>query len=284
MSQSAIRSAMHKVGFITPPGWFDISPMEFMCIAPANTIVMQTTMRPHDFDYSPEHVRSAVGELGLCARSLAAAGAAVVAQFGYPFSFVHGWPEAQRVQETIEQDVQTPIVMMGVEVIYALRHVGCKSVAVAATYYSDAMAERLLGYLAQAGVNVSHCQNWQSQGLVAPSATGTFVGQGELDPMGWETPAWAVEEAVRKVARSAPEADCVLVTGGGMRLLNLADALEKEVGRPIVAGDLTLYWGILRRLGIETGIKGHGRLLASLGQGGAPANGWKRQDARKEST
>ena len=264
MSLSTTRPSVHKVGFITPPGWFDISPMEFMSIAPAKTIVMQTVMRPPDFDYSPEHVRSAVGELGLCARSLAAAGADVVAQFGYPFSFVHGWPEAQRVQEAIEKDVRTPFVMMGVEVVHALRRLGCTSVAVAATYYSDATADRLLRYLSQARVNVSLCQNWQAQGLVALSDTGTFVGKGELDPMGWKTPEWAVQEAVRKVASSSPDADCVLVTGGGMRLLHIAETLERETSKTIVAGDLSLYWGILRRLGIEEGVKGQGKLLANL--------------------
>lgn len=261
MSQSDTQKA-HKVGFITPPAWFDITPMEFASIAPNNVLVMQTIMRPYDFDYSPEHIEEAVPELVHCARSLSSAGAEVVAQFGFPFSFVHGWPSAQQVHDTIEQEAGTQFVMMGVELIRALQHVGCKTLAVAATYYSDHMATRLLNYLAQAGLNVSLCQNWQSQGLVSASDTGTFVGKGELDPMGWKTPEWAVEEAVKQVAANAREADCVLVTGGGMRLLHIVDALEEETGKTIVAGDLTLYWGILRRLGIKTSITGHGRLLA----------------------
>ena len=60
------------------------------------------------------------------------------------------------------------------------------------------------------------------------------------------------------------DADCILVTGGGMRLLDIVEKLEKEVEKPIIAGDLTLYWGILRRLGIKDGVKGHGMLLANL--------------------
>ena len=264
MSQSE-HQRVHKVGFITPPAWFDISPMEFASIAPKNVIVMQTTMRPHDFDYSLEHIREAVPELVQCARSLDSAGADVVAQFGFPFSFVHGWPEAQEVQDTVEQQAGTQFVMMGVEMIRVLQHIGCRKVAVAATYYSKDMAARLLNYLHQAGVSVLLCQTWQEQGLVSPSDSGTFVGQGELDPMGWKTPEWAVEEAVRRVAADAKDADCVLVTGGGMRLLHIADALERETGKTIVAGDISLYWGILRRLGLRGGVRGHGRLLASLG-------------------
>jgi len=255
---------VHKVGFITPPAWFDISPTEFGSIAPENVLITQTLMRPHDFDYSPEHIKEAVPELMECARSLSAAGVDVVAQFGFPFSFVHGWPAAQQVQERIHSEVGTQFVMMGVELIHALREARCQTVAVAATYYSNSMAARLLAYLEQAHVNVSLCRNWQSQGLAAASESGSFVGEGDLDPMGWKTPEWAVAEAVRRVAAEAQHSDCIVVTGGGMRLLHIADALEEETGKTILAGDLTLYRGILTRLGVTEGIKGHGRLLASL--------------------
>ena len=78
MSQSLIKLTVHKVGFISPPAWFDISPTEFLRIVPENTIVMQTVMRPPDFNYSVEHFINSVPELGICFDSLAAAGADVV--------------------------------------------------------------------------------------------------------------------------------------------------------------------------------------------------------------
>jgi len=238
--------------------------MEFMRIAPESTVVMQTIMRPPDFDYSLERFSSAVPELSACFASLAAAGADVVAQFGYPFSLVHGWPKAQRVQQDIQGTGETRFVMMGVEVVHALRHLGCESVAVASTYYSGRMSSILQEYLAGAGLHVLQSENWQSQGTAEDAGSDTFIGEGELDPMAWVTPVHAVRRAVRSVSRGAPEADSILVTGGGMRLLDIAEDLEEEVGRPVVGGDVTLYWGILRRLGIKDGIAGHGRLLASL--------------------
>lgn len=282
MSQATIRPPVYKVGFITPPGWFDISPTEFLRIAPVNTIVMQTILRPSTFNYSVEHFLAAEPELGNCANSLSAAGADAVAQFGYPFSFVHGWNKAEQIRKGIESSTGTPFVMMGVEVVYALRHLRCQSIAVASTYYSDKMARMLTEYLTAAGLSVSQSENWQSQGIAKGKDSDVFVGEGEWDPMDWETPVHAVERAVRSVAQNAPDADCILVSGGGMRLLHLADGLEKELGKTIVAGDLALYWGILRRLGIKEGVKGQGKLLASLCQGGGPANRRKRQDAGKE--
>ena len=263
MSRNAAEPHAYKVGFIIPPAWFDISPTEFLRVAPANTIAMQTIMRPPDFDYSPEQVRAAVPELLLCAQSLAAAGADVIAQFGYPFSLVHGWERAQAVQQQIENRVGTPFVMMGVEMVHALRHMKCSSVAVASTYYSHNMEKVLTTYLKETVVHVETCANWQAQGIADESDSGIFVGKGKLDPMGWETPVWAVEKAVRMVAHSTPQSNCLLVTGGGMRLLHLAEELERETGRTIVAGDLALYWGILRRLGVRQGVTGHGRLLAA---------------------
>ncbi|MFC1928814.1 hypothetical protein ACFLWC_02265 [Chloroflexota bacterium] len=100
--------------------------------------------------------------------------------------------------------------------------------------------------------------------MVEDTDSGMFIGKGELDPMDWQTPVHAVEKAIRLVSQNAPGADCILVTGGGMRLLDIVEGLEEEVGKPIIGGDLSLYWGILRRLGIKEGVKGHGRLLANL--------------------
>lgn len=262
MQNMPAESRPYKVGFVSPPAWFDITPTEFLELAQDSAIVMQTVMRPPDFDFTPERIRDAVPELTACARSLAAAGADVCGQFGYPFSFVHGWEGAQAIQRQIEDTTGTPFVMMGVEVVHALRHLGCPSVAVASTYYAHEMEARLQSYLQDAGVNVGCIQNWQAQDIVDSSDGGLFVGKGELDPMGWRNPVWAIEEAVRRVHAASPHAGCILVTGGGMRLLHIVEALELELGTTIVAGDLSLYWGILRRLPGAMPVKNHGRLLA----------------------
>lgn len=259
---------VNKVGFITPPAWLDISPMEFLRIAPAGTIVTQTLMRPADFDYSLEHIRTAVTELTACAESLAAAGVDVIAQFGYPFSFMHGWEGAQQVQAGIADTVKRPFVMMGVEVVNALHHLKARNVAVAATYYTRQTAEPLVSFLGQADIHVTLMENWQSLGLVQ-GGTGVFAGEGELDPMGWKTPGWAVEESLRRVAGKAPDVDAILVSGGGMRLLDIAGPMEAELGVPVVGGDISLYRGLLRLMPGTHCVRGHGRLLSEVFPGRA---------------
>ena len=262
--QSNAKNNIHQAGFISPPAWFDISPTEFLRIAPKNTVVMQTVMRLSGFDYGREGFINAVSELGTCFESLTAAGANVVAQFGYPFSLVHGWGKAQQVQKNVQGNNDARFVMMGVEIVYALRHLNCKSIAVASTYYSGKTAQMLDEYLIEAGFKIAQSENWQSQNMAEDTGSGMFIGAGDLDPMDWQTPVHAVKQAVRNVSRNAPDADGILVTGGGMRLLGIVEGLEKEIGKPIVGGDLSIYWGILRRLGIKEGVREHGKLLASL--------------------
>jgi len=267
MVQSTIKPGVHKVGFISPPAWFDISPTEFLRIAPKNTIVMQTVMRLPDFNYQVDGVEqfiNAVPELRACFNSLAESGADVVTQFGYPFSLAHGWEKANKVQKNIQGTSRTSFVMMGVEIVHAMKHLNCKSIAIASTYYSGKMSSILHEYLLEAGFKILHSENWQSQGIAEDKGSNLFIGDGELDPTAWKSPADAIANAVRNVSKNASAADCILVSGGGMRLLDIAETLEKEVGKPVIGGDLAIYWGILRRLGIKGSVRGRGKLLANL--------------------
>ncbi|MGI2335259.1 MAG: hypothetical protein ACRKGH_01215 [Dehalogenimonas sp.] len=254
----------YKVGFISPPGWFDISPMDFLGIAPQKTIVMQTLMRPPEFDYSVAQLMGSVPELKLCFDSLAGTGADVVAQFGYPFSLVHGWEKARQIQNEIQGNGHTKFRMMGVEMINALRFLNANSIAIASTYYSRKMSDILHHYLKEANVSIVYSENWQEQGILTEKESSSFIGEGELDPMNWKTPINTVRESVKSVAVKAPKADCILVVGGGMRLLNEVETLESAVGKTVISGDIILYWSILRALGIKYSIAGQGKLLACL--------------------
>ena len=113
-------------------------------------------------------------------------------------------------------------------------------------------------------MGVLQSENWQSLGMVKEEGSGMFIGEGKLDPMAWETPIHVLQDAVRSVSRNVPNADGILVTGGAMRMLDIVEALEKEIGKPIIGGDISLYWGIFRRLGSKETVPGHGKLLANL--------------------
>ena len=61
----------------------------------------------------------------------------------------------------------------------------------------------------------------------------------------------------------APEADAVVQTGAGFRMLQVVDTVEGQIGVPVVASDFALYWAMLRHLGLAAA-PGHGHLLSRL--------------------
>ena len=52
--------------------------------------------------------------------------------------------------------------------------------------------------------------------------------------------------------------------GGGVRMLDLADSIEKEAGMPVIGADIALYWRALQHLGLTPRARGFGKLIDSL--------------------
>jgi len=70
-------------------------------------------------------------------------------------------------------------------------------------------------------------------------------------------------EFVKNYARNLdrPEAEAIFISCPGLRALEIADELEKEVGKPVVGSSQAMFWDCLRLAGIEDKIEGYGRLL-----------------------
>ena len=62
----------------------------------------------------------------------------------------------------------------------------------------------------------------------------------------------------------APQADAIVQTGAGMRMVRVLDMVKGHTGKPLVASDGALYWAMLRHLGLAAA-PGYGHLLATLG-------------------
>ena len=79
----------------------------------------------------------------------------------------------------------------------------------------------------------------------------------------WDYPDHLMIAAATDAAARAPEADAIVQTGAGFRMLQVVAAVEGMTGMPVVASDFALYWAMLRQLGL-TAAPGHGSLLDSL--------------------
>ncbi|MCV2866723.1 arylmalonate decarboxylase [Defluviimonas sp. WL0075] len=70
-------------------------------------------------------------------------------------------------------------------------------------------------------------------------------------------------EAIARLAVSVdrPDADAVFISCGALRSLDVVDALEQELGKPVICSNQAMMWDMLRLAGIEDRIEGYGRLF-----------------------
>jgi maleate cis-trans isomerase len=71
-------------------------------------------------------------------------------------------------------------------------------------------------------------------------------------------------ERAYRLARSVdrPEAEAVFLTGTGMPTVSVVEALEEDLGKPVVSSNSATMWHALRLAGVRRPIPGCGRLLA----------------------
>lgn len=248
------------MGFIAPPS-LSMGPMEFLRIAPEGFAVLQTFTHVPDFKVRTEFIRRAASQLEECAVALKDAGVDIIAQSGAPYSFVNegGLAFTRDLHKRLQQVTNLPVVIHGLAIIAALKKMGYNSVAVACTSYNDDLAERYARFLEEAGIKVLAMENWPTQGI--------FATQEDVDHSLGMYPLGHIYKAARLVAGHAPRADCILISGGGIRTMDLLETLEEDLRRPVISNDAAQFWEIFVRLGVWPSIKGRGNLLASLEKG-----------------
>ncbi|MET7425504.1 arylmalonate decarboxylase [Dactylosporangium sp. NPDC005555] len=124
----------------------------------------------------------------------------------------------------------------------ALRELGCRRVAVFSPY--QPIADREVGrFFTEAGFEVAAIT-----GLRCPTA---------LDIA--KVPADRLRAVVAEL--DAPDIDAVVQVGTNLSFVALADRLEEELGKPVVAINAATLWHALRSHGLDDRVTGAGRLL-----------------------
>jgi len=127
-------------------------------------------------------------------------------------------------------------------VLRALRVLDARRIVVA-TPYLDEINAREAAYMAQAGFDVLDIQGLNLERdsdmvRVAPQYIADFAAS--LD---------------------RPDADAVFVSCGALRTLDVVDALEQRLGKPVVCSNQAMAWDCLRLAGVEDRFAGYGSLL-----------------------
>jgi arylmalonate decarboxylase len=196
------------------------------------------TMTPAGYDQVLERIAP-------FAKSLADQGAQAIVLMGTSLSFYKGAAFNRELTQRITQASGRPATTMSTAVIEGLRSVGGRRLAVA-TAYEDEVNRRLQTFLHEEGFEVlaikglgiekvEDIRNVTQDGLLKFSAG---------------------------VAASAPGAEALLVSCGGLRTLDLIAPLEQQCRIPVVSSLPHALRAGVRLVGLSGRVPGHGKLLS----------------------
>jgi maleate cis-trans isomerase len=157
-------------------------------------------------------------------------------------SFVFGWDGAAERVAGVEAAAGVPASSTSFAFVNAIRHLGLRRVAVAATYPAD-VAERFADFLDHAGVEVVALS---CRGIITAAEVGTLGRDDVLDFV---------------AANDHPDAEAVLVPDTALHTVTWLDDLEERLGKPVLTANQVSVWEGLRIAGVRTTRTGLGKLF-----------------------
>jgi maleate isomerase len=137
-----------------------------------------------------------------------------------------------------------PAVTTADAILAALEALGAKRILLV-TPYIAAVHEREIAFLAAHGCAV---------------VGGDMMGINTNAEMA-QIPPEAIAAQARGAARAAPGADACFISCTAIRSAGVIEALETEIGMPVITSNQVMAWHVLRCLGLQDQPKGFGRLM-----------------------
>jgi arylmalonate decarboxylase len=234
-AQAPLLGLVSPVDLTLPP---EAAAMYFTGVRFRQESVGLKTMTPEGYD-------QVLDRIAPFARSLAAEGAQAIVLMGTSLSFYKGAAFNRELTQRMTTASGRPATTMSTAVIEGLRSVGGKRLAVA-TAYDDEVNRRLRSFLQEEGFEVLAIKGL---GIEKVEDIKAVTQDGLL-------------KFSAGVATSAPGADALLVSCGGLRTLDLIEPLEKQCGVPVVSSLPHALRAGVRLLGLNGRVPGHGKLLS----------------------
>ena len=150
----------------------------------------------------------------------------------------------QGVDAAVADAAGVPASSTSIAFVDALRHLGIRRVAVAASYPDD-VAQHFVGFLTDGGAEVV---SMGSHGIYTAAEVGTLEPSRVVDMV---------------TAADHPDAEAVLVPDTAMHTLAIIDQLEAAVGKPVLTANQVTVWKGLELLGPVPDLPGLGALFRS---------------------
>lgn len=240
----------HTVGFLYP-GYSaeDDYPAIEHLLGDVSLPVVHTTMREdaHRIDALLDIGGAGVLEEG--ARQLRALDVQAAIWACTSGSFVFGWDGAEQQVAGVRIAAGVPASSTSFAFVEAMRHIGARRVAVAATYPAD-VAERFTAFLGSAGAEVVALG---CRGIITAAEVGT-LGRDEV--------------LAFAAANDDPRADAVLIPDTALHTVAWLDDLEEHLGKPVLTANQVSVWEGLRLAGDQRPRRGLGTLFRVPATGG----------------
>lgn len=225
----------HQLGLIVP-SWNTVMEYECNRMLPAG-ISIHTTRIAHTEDSDEAAIEMA--EMAPAAAELLAHAKVNAICFGCTGASFRKIGMDRQITKNIETLTKTPAITTSTAINQALKFLGITSVAIASPY-----AERTNKLLAR---YLTHC------GFTVVSQKGLNV----------ECPAFLAPKKAYQLAIdvNCEAADAILISCTNFRSLEVIEAVEKDVGKPVVSSNTASLWSLLRLAGLREKVSGAGLLF-----------------------
>ena len=193
---------------------------------------------------TPEGYDSVIPKVANAAKELRDKGAQGIALMGTSLTFYKGAEFNRKLTQSMREATGVPCVTMSTAIIEGLKAVNGKRLAVA-TAYQDEVNRRLVAFLNESGFQVESLKG---------------LGIEMIDDLDKVTDD-KLMALCGDVCRSAPNADSLLISCGGLVTLGIHVALEKQYKLPVVSSTPAALWAAVCMMGHNGRAPGLGKLL-----------------------
>ena len=220
---------------------------EFYQIVPTNIMLVTVVLGIKDF--TRDAVETAISNYWNCVNALAEEKVDVFVLGGTPVSAQLGRARVLKLLKEAEDKTGIRGDAPLEAAIAAMRHFGLERIAVGGRW-TEEFNQAVIRYLQEGGIKVV--------GITRRGQWGK-----EAFAMSFEEGLKLALEVGREAARTAPDAEAILVPGGATMSLHVIPAIEEEFGKPVFTRTSAEVWRNLVYPGVIPPVTGWGKLLAS---------------------
>lgn len=233
-----------RLGFLVPPGNPTVEP-EMTALAPEGVSLHFNRMVARGVPGSPdgqsERNRMMVDNIEVSTEMLALVKPAVIVLAHTATSYWLGREREADLLAHLKKSTGTRVVTAFGSVVQALERLSVRKLALGAPYSRDTTLQAK-AHLEAHGLEVVNFDNLKGVANI------------------YDETAESAYRLARKVDRT--DAEAVFLTGTGMPTLAVLEALEHDLGKPVISSASAMMWHALRLAGVHQPVSGYGRLLA----------------------